>query len=208
MSLVNNCLMQNTKIQKKFKQDGRRLRSLTSQTIIVDALLVLLKRGILEPTAQQIANEAGISIRTVFRQIEDMETLFSKMNEKIKLSNKEMIDNFEPKGDLSQRINGLITLEAKIFEDNLEYIKSTLSLKFKYKVLQSNYKKVQKDLKIILYKWIPEVNNLDNSYQTLLNSINSTGYWVELRETQMLSAEEATKFKINIFKNILLKNNK
>ena len=74
MSLVNNCLMQNTKIQKNFKQDGRRLRSLTSQTIIVDALLVLLKRGILEPTAQQIANEAGISIRTVFRQIEDMET--------------------------------------------------------------------------------------------------------------------------------------
>ena len=105
--------MQNTKIQKNFKQDGRRLRSLTSQTIIVDALLVLLKRGILEPTAQQIANEAGISIRTVFRQIEDIETLFSKMNEKIKLSNKEMIDNFEPKGDLSQRINGLITLEGR-----------------------------------------------------------------------------------------------
>ena len=164
MSLVNNCLMQNTKIQKKFKQDGRRLRSLTSQTIIVDALLVLLKRGILEPTAQQIANEAGISIRTVFRQIEDMETLFSKMNEKIKLSNKEMIDNFEPKGDLSQRINGLITLEAKIFEDNLQYIKSTLSLKFKYNVLQSNYLKVQKDLKFILYKWLPEIKDLDNSY--------------------------------------------
>jgi len=205
MSLVNNCLMQNTKIQKKFKQDGRRLRSLTSQTIIVDALLVLLKRGILEPTAQQIANEAGISIRTVFRQIEDMETLFSKMNEKIKLSNKEMIDNFEPKGDLSQRINGLITLEAKIFEDNLEYIKSTLSLKFKYNVLQSNYLKVQKDLKFILYKWLPEIKDLDNSYQTHLNSINSTGYWVELRETQMLSLDEAIELKINIFKNLLLK---
>ena len=41
-------------------------------------------KRILEPTAQQIANEAGISIRTVFRQIEDIETLFSKMNEKIK----------------------------------------------------------------------------------------------------------------------------
>ena len=208
MSLVNNCLMQNTKIQKNFKQDGRRLRSLTSQNIIVDALLVLVKKGILEPTAQQIADEAGISIRTVFRQIEDMETLLSKMNEKIKYSYKEMIDNTEPKGDLSERIKDLIILEARVFENNLQYIKSTLSLKFKYKVLQNNYQKVQKDLKIILYKWLPEVNNLDNSYQTLLNSINSTGYWVELRETQMLSAEEATKFKINIFKNILLKNNK
>ena len=205
MSLVNNCLMQNTKIQKNFKQDGRRLRSLTSQNIIVDALLVLVKKGILEPTAQQIADEAGISIRTVFRQIEDMETLFSKMNEKIELSNREMIDNFKPKGDLSERIKGLITLEAKVFEDNLEYIKSTLSLKFKYKVLQSNYQKVQKDLKIILYKWLPEVNNLDNSYQTLLNSINSTGNWVELRETQMLSLDEAIELKISIFKNLLLK---
>ena len=205
MSLVNNCLMQNTKIQKNFKQDGRRLRSLTSQNIIVDALLVLVKKGILEPTAQQIADEAGISIRTVFRHIEDMETLLSKMNEKIELSNREMIDNFKPKGNLSERIKGLITLEAKVFEDNLEYIKSTLSLKFKYKVLQSNYQKVQKDLKIILYKWLPEVNNLDNSYQTLLNSINSTGYWVELRETQMLSLDEAIELKISIFKNLLLK---
>ena len=208
MTLVYDCLMQNTKIQKNLKKDGRRLRSITSQNIIVDALLVLLKKGILEPTAQQIADEAGISIRTVFRQIEDMETLLSKMNEKIKYSYKEMIDNTEPKGDLSERIKDLIILEARVFENNLQYIKSTLSLKFKYKVLQNNYQKVQKDLKIILYKWLPEVNNLDNSYQTLLNSINSTGYWVELRETQMLSAEEATKFKINIFKNILLKNNK
>ena len=197
--------MQNSKIQKNLKQDGRRLRSLTSQNIIVDALLALVKKGILEPTAQQIADEAGISIRTVFRHIEDMETLFSKMNEKIELSNQEMIDDFKPKGDLSERIKGLITLEAKVFEDNLEYIKSALSLKFKYKVLQSNYQKVQKDLKIILYKWLPEVNNLDNSYQTLLNSINSTGYWVELRETQMLSLDEAIELKINIFKNLLLK---
>ena len=208
MTLVYDCLMQNTKIQTNLKKDGRRLRSITSQNIIVDALLVLLKKGILEPTAQQIADEAGISIRTVFRQIEDMETLLSKMNEKIKYSYKEMIDNTEPKGDLSERIKDLIILEARVFENNLQYIKSTLSLKFKYKVLQNNYQKVQKDLKIILYKWLPEVNNLDNSYQTLLNSINSTGYWVELRETQMLSLDEATKFKINIFKNILLKNNK
>ena len=205
MTLVYDCLMQNTKIQTNLKKDGRRLRSITSQNIIVDALLVLLKKGILEPTAQQIADEAGISIRTVFRQIEDMETLFSKMNEKIKYSYKEMIDNTEPKGDLSERIKDLIILEARVFENNLQYIKSTLSLKFKYKVLQNNYQKVQKDLKIILYKWLPEVNNLDNSYQTLLNSINSTGYWVELRETQMLSLDEAIELKISIFKNLLLK---
>jgi len=34
--------------------------------------------------------------------------------------------------------------------------------------------------------------------------MNSVGYWIELRENQMLSAKDATKLKVNIFKNTLL----
>lgn len=74
--------MQNIKAQKKLKNDGRKLRSIKSQNIIVDALMQLIKKGILEPTAQQVADAAGISIRTVFRQMEDMETLFLKWMKK------------------------------------------------------------------------------------------------------------------------------
>ena len=204
MTLVYFCLMQNIKAQKKLKNDGRKLRSIKSQNIIVDALMQLIKGGILEPTAQQVADAAGISIRTVFRQMEDMETLFFKMDEKIKHSYKKVIDSVEPKGNLLDRIHGLINLETKIFEDNLQFIRSTLGIKFKYKTLQNNHQKADKDLKLLLYKWLPEMNNLDNSLQILLNSMNSVGYWIELRENQMLSAKDATKLKINIFKNTLL----
>ena len=196
--------MQNIKAQKKLKNDGRKLRSIKSQNIIVDALMQLIKKGILEPTAQQVADAAGISIRTVFRQMEDMETLFFKMDEKIKHSYKKVIDSVEPKGNLLDRIHGLINLETKIFEDNLLFVRSTLDIKFKYKTLQNNHQKADKDLKLLLYKWLPEMNNLDNSLQILLNSMNSVGYWIELRENQMLSAKDATKLKINIFKNTLL----
>ena len=185
MTLVYFCLMQNIKAQKKLKNDGRKLRSIKSQNIIVDALMQLIKKGILEPTAQQVADAAGISIRTVFRQMEDMETLFFKMDEKIKHSYKKVIDSVEPKG-------------------NLQFIRSTLGIKFKYKTLQNNHQKADKDLKLLLYKWLPEMNNLDNSLQILLNSMNSVGYWIELRENQMLSAKGATKLKVNIFKNTLL----
>ena len=196
--------MQNIKAQKKLKNDGRKLRSIKSQNIIVDALMQLIKKGILEPTAQQVADVAGISIRTVFRQMEDMETLFFKMDEKIKHSYKKVIDSVEPKGNLLDRIHGLINLETKIFEDNLQFIRSTLGIKSKYKTLQNNHQKADKDLKLLLYKWLPEMNNLDNSLQILLNSMNSVGYWIELRENQMLSAKDATKLKVNIFKNTLL----
>ena len=92
--------------------DGRILRSQKSQAIILECFIKLINKGNYYPTADEVAKESGIAIRTVFRQIEDMETLLSKMNEKIKYSYKEMIDNTEPKGDLSERIKDLIILEA------------------------------------------------------------------------------------------------
>ena len=84
MTIVYLCLMQNTKIQRNQKEDGRRLRSLASQALIVDAMMKLINKGILDPTAQQVADEAGIGIRTVFRQIQDKETLFLLMDKKVK----------------------------------------------------------------------------------------------------------------------------
>ena len=52
MTLVYICLMQNPQSKERSKQDGRRLRSVTSQNIIChdDSY----PEGILEPTAQQL----------------------------------------------------------------------------------------------------------------------------------------------------------
>ena len=87
MTIVYLCLMPATNLLKAFERDGRRLRSLTSQTIIVDAMMKLIQKGTLEPTAQEVADEAGIGIRTVFRHFQDKETLFIKMDERVKDSN-------------------------------------------------------------------------------------------------------------------------
>ena len=54
------------------KQDGRNLRSINSQKLIVNACIKLFKAGNLEPTAQQVADESGVGIRTVFRQFDEM----------------------------------------------------------------------------------------------------------------------------------------
>ena len=42
------------------KQDGRNLRSINSQKLIVDACIKLFKAGNLEPTAQQVADELSL----------------------------------------------------------------------------------------------------------------------------------------------------
>jgi AcrR family transcriptional regulator len=197
--------MHNLQSKTRLEQDGRRLRSLTSQNIIVDAMIILVQRGILEPTAQQVADEAGIGIRTVFRQVQDKENLFSKMDEKVRADLQEILDRAaHPQGNLEERIEGLIELEAEIFEKNLQFLRATLANKWKYNTLQKNYERNQRNIKSFLYTWIPELNNLSESKQVLLTSVNTAGYWIELRENLKLSVTGAKKLKINVFQDALL----
>ena len=205
MSVVYLCLMDNLQSKTRLEQDGRRLRSLTSQNIIVDAMIILVQRGILEPTAQQVADEAGIGIRTVFRQVQDKENLFSKMDEKVRADLQEILDRAaQPQGNLEERIEGLIELEAEIFEKNLQFLRATLANKWKYNTLQKNYERNQRNIKSLLYAWIPELKNLSESKQILLTSVNSAGYWIELRENLVLSVTGAKNLKINLFRDTLL----
>ena len=205
MTLVYICLMHNTQSKARLEKDGRRLRSVTSQNIIVDAMMTLIQRGILEPTAQEVADEAGIGIRTVFRQIQDKENLFSKMDEKVRATLQETLKRAtNPRGNLEERIEGLIELEAEIFESNLQFLRATLANKWKYNTLQKNYERNQRNIKSLLYTWIPELNNLSESKQVLLTSVNTAGYWVELRENLKLSVTGAKKLKINVFQDALL----
>jgi len=198
--------MQNQQSKARLEQDGRRLRSVTSQNIIVDAMMGLIQRGILEPTAQQVADEAGIGIRTVFRQIQDKENLFLKMDEKVRARLQETLKRAEnPRGNLEERIQGLIELEAEIFENNLQFLRATLANKWKYNTLQKNYERNQRNIKSLLYTWIPELKNLSESKQILLTSVNSAGYWIELRENLVLSVAGAKNLKINVFQDALLK---
>jgi AcrR family transcriptional regulator len=168
-------------------------------------MMILIQRGILEPTAQQVADEAGIGIRTVFRQIQDKENLFLKMDEKVRAALQETLKRAaNPQGNLEERIERLIELEAELFENNLQFLRATLANKWKYNTLQKNYERNQRNIKSLLYTWIPELKNLSESKQILLTSINSAGYWIELRENLVLSVAGAKNFKINVFQDALL----
>ena len=109
-----------------------------------------------------------------------------------------------PQGNLKERIEGLNELEAEIFEKNLQFLRATLANKWKYNTLQKNYERNQRNIKSLLYTWIPELKNLSESQQTLLTSVNSAGYWIELRENLVLSVTGAKNLKINLFRDTLL----
>lgn len=55
--------------------DGRRARAERSRDAVVDAILALLREGNHHPGAADIAERAGVSLRSVFRHFDDLETL-------------------------------------------------------------------------------------------------------------------------------------
>ena len=63
--------------------DGRFRRGERSRQAIVAALVELVGRGILQPTAQQVADQAGVGIRSVFRHFSEMESLYAAMDARL-----------------------------------------------------------------------------------------------------------------------------
>jgi AcrR family transcriptional regulator len=63
--------------------DGRRRRGNTSRARIVEAMLKLVRDGNPAPGAARVAELAGVSLRTVFRHFEEMDSLYREMSETI-----------------------------------------------------------------------------------------------------------------------------
>jgi AcrR family transcriptional regulator len=66
-----------TDIEASNRIDGRSARSERTRRAIVAAHLELIDEGDLRPTGERIAERAGVSLRTLWTNFKDMETLFA-----------------------------------------------------------------------------------------------------------------------------------
>jgi len=57
--------------------DGRTARARRTRDAVVEACLSLIDEGHLRPTAKQVSERAGVSLRSVFQHFEDLESLFA-----------------------------------------------------------------------------------------------------------------------------------
>ena len=118
------------------KVDGRRLRSERSRLAFVDAVLALQEEGVLVPTAQQIADRAGVGIRSFFRHFEDMESLFEAIDDHIRDSYEALFINGDRSGTLEERIDGMVTRRADAFESVTNITQGTRAQLWRYHTLR------------------------------------------------------------------------
>jgi AcrR family transcriptional regulator len=97
-------------------KDGRAARSYRARLALADALLDLLNEGVERPTAAQIAERAGVSLRLVFHHFDDLEAIYASAGDlqiqRVRTLSKP-VDSALP---FEERVATFLKIRARVFE--------------------------------------------------------------------------------------------
>ena len=171
--------------------DGRRQRSARSREALIKASLELIDQGLLVPTAKQIADKAGVGLRSFFRHFDDMETLFAAVDAHAR-------DNFislflpgEGHGPIAQRIEAFLDSQAEAYERLNNIILSTQAQLWRSPTLRQSYARDQNELRDIIVSWFPELKGQPPALIEGLDALASFDMWHRLRHHQKLGVRES-----------------
>jgi TetR/AcrR family transcriptional regulator, regulator of autoinduction and epiphytic fitness len=95
--------------------DGRTARGARARTSIAEALISLLQEGVTRPTARQVAEQAGVSLRLVFHHFEDMESLLESAVDVQVERHWKSLEVVSSEGDLLERVKATVNQRARLF---------------------------------------------------------------------------------------------
>lgn len=101
---------------EEMPSDGRRARRHRSRDLAVDALLDLLQEGVVKPTAQQVAERSGVSLRSIFRIFDDVETLHAVATTRQLARVRHLFVNVPATGPVVKRVDAIVAINARLYE--------------------------------------------------------------------------------------------
>jgi len=96
--------------------DGRLGRTVRSRLAICDACLDLVQEGVLQPSADQIAERAGLSRRSVFNHFGDLAELYDAVVEVGMQRCEPVLKKISQEEPIRQRVEMLIEVRSKFLE--------------------------------------------------------------------------------------------
>ncbi len=96
--------------------DGRAQRRQRTRDAAVEAILDLLAEGVTKPTAAQVSERSGVSMRSIFRLESDMEGLLRSVIDRQAVRVTALMASLPHGGPLDARIAALAANRAELFE--------------------------------------------------------------------------------------------
>ena len=176
--------------------DGRRKRSERSRAAIITATLNLIDNGNFVPTARQIAEEAGIGLRSFFRHFDDMEALMDTIDQHMRGYYEPLFVRPFKDGTLEERIEDIVIDRSEAYERLKKIMMTSQAQLWRSEVVQKNYARNQKGLRKHLEKWLPELKSQNPANREAAHAAASFENWHRLRQHQGLNLSDARKAMI------------
>ena len=96
--------------------DGRSARAARTRDAVVEALLSLLDDGNFRPTARQVAERAGVSLRSVYVHFDDLEDLFTAAAHNHFERMRDLVESIPGDGPLESRLDTFVRQRERIHE--------------------------------------------------------------------------------------------
>jgi AcrR family transcriptional regulator len=96
--------------------DRRLIRGDRTRTAIVEAMIDLIEAGNTHPTARQVAEQARVSVRSVFHHFEDVDGLFLSAARLHASRHRSLIVTIPPHGPVEPRIRATCHHRRQLFE--------------------------------------------------------------------------------------------
>ena len=171
--------------------DGRVRRAARSRAAIENALFALVGEGIVQPTVQDVAQRAGVAMRSVFRHFADRESLFASIDTRLRLEAAPLVRAAQPTGSPSDRVRDMVRLRATIFERIAHYKYAGDLERRRSPVIQSQHEHLVSDLRAGIRRWLPELATAPVELAEGLELVTSFEAWSRLRTEQHLGPVRA-----------------
>jgi AcrR family transcriptional regulator len=97
--------------------DGRRLRREQNRESVLDALIALHGDGVYEPSANEIAERAGLSPRSLFRYFDDVDDLNRAAIERQLVEARPLLDiGVQADAPTAEKVERLVAARVRLFE--------------------------------------------------------------------------------------------
>ena len=162
--------------------DGRFARSQKTKDAIVKALLKLL-RNTPFPTAEQVAKESKIGLRTVYRQFKDMESIYLSLHEECMHSLSQMLNSdVDLDRSFEERVSFAISERFAIYDEFETLFIATISNSARLPTLVNQVAESYQIMRERFIKIVPEIKKLSAIKSDLLFTRILFPSWFSLRK--------------------------
>jgi AcrR family transcriptional regulator len=171
--------------------DGRRRRSQDSRARIVAAMLALVRENETTPSAEQVAERAGVGLRTVFRHFTDMDSLYREMMVVIEAELHKVVTRPFKGETWRERIIELIERRAPAFERIGPFRRAADAQRRQSPLLTNDQGRLAAVSREVLKRELPPEAGAGSIKFETLDLLLSYEAWSRLRREQGLSIKRA-----------------